>query len=237
MKSALAAFKFLTFAYRVDAASTSPEQIGKGAALFPLVGLVLGLVLALLNRLLEPYLESEILGVVLITVLILITGAIHLEGTQQTFDRLPAGMHSEQSGKPLIRIYGILSLLIIVLFKVRAVEVIGETRTLSLLVTPVLARWSAVIFLYGSSSVTDESARIIAENTRGWQLLSATIVTLTFAIFMVGRAALWIGLCLSLLALLSRTYLHRRTNGITCNQLGALIELSETLSLVLFASI
>jgi len=234
MRSALSAFKFLTICGRFDADKLSPKQIGAGALFFPLVGLILGLVLALLNRLLEPYLESEILGVALITMLIVMTGASHLEGTQQTFDALPGKPRGEN--KPS-GIYGFLVVLLIVLFKVRAAEVIGETRTLSLLVTPVLARWSLVMFLYGSTAVADPSARVVAENVRGWHLLVATIATLTFAVFMVGRTILWIGLCLSLLALFSRAYLHHRHGGITCNQLGAVIELSETLSLTLFASL
>jgi len=233
MRSALSAFKFLTICGRFDADKLSPKQIGAGALFFPLVGLILGLVLALLNRLLEPYLESEILGVALITMLIVMTGASHLESTQQTFDALPGKPCGEN--KPS-GIYGFLAVLLIVLFKVRAAEVIGETRTLSLLVTPVLARWSPVMFLYGST-VTDPSARVVAENVRGWHLLVATIATLTFAVFMLGRTVLWIGLCLSILALFSRAYLHHRHGGITCDQLGALIELSETLSLTLFASL
>jgi len=63
MKSALAAFKFLTLARRFDQAQVSPQQVGAAIAYFPLVGIFLGLVLVLLNRWLDPHLESEILGV------------------------------------------------------------------------------------------------------------------------------------------------------------------------------
>jgi hypothetical protein len=44
-------------------------------------------------------------------------------------------------------------------------------------------------------------------------------------------------LCLSLFALLARGYLHRREGGISLANCGALIELSETLSFTLFASL
>ena len=229
MESALAAFKFLTLGGRFDAVENRPEQVGTGAPFFPLVGLLLGLVLALMNGTLESYLESEILGVALISMLIVMTGAIHLEGMQRTFDALPI------DGKP-VRVYGFLALLVIVLFKIRAAEVAGETRHLSVLLTPVFARWSLVIFLYGSAAA-DASARAIAENVRAWHLLVTTTATLTFAAFLVGRTGLWIGLYLSLFTLLTRTYLHRRHGGVRCDNFGALIELSETLSLILFASL
>jgi adenosylcobinamide-GDP ribazoletransferase len=237
MKKVLAPLQFLTFAGHFACAQASPEEIGKSAGFFPLVGFALGLALALLNRLLEPYLESEILGVVLITILIVMTGAIHLEGTQKTFDELATGINSRRRSESTSGIYGLLALLVIVLFKVRAVEVIGETRSVSLLLTPMLARWSLVIFLYGSAAPSKDSAGIIAENVKGWHLLAATVATLTLAMYLAGRTVLWIGLWLSLLSLLSRTYLHHLRGGITYNQLGTLIELSETLSLILFASI
>jgi adenosylcobinamide-GDP ribazoletransferase len=231
MKNAVAAFRFLTVGGRFDAAKNSPEQIGKGAVFFPLVGVLLGLILALVNGALEPYLESEILGVALMSIWIVMTGAMHLEDVQETFDELPI----LYAGANPIRVYGFLALLLIVLFKIRAAEVAGEARTVSLLLTPVFARWSLVIFLYGSTAA-DESARAIAENVRAWHLLVATTATLIFAAFVVGRTGLWIGLYLSLFALLTRTYLHRH-GGLHNDNLGAFIELSEAFGLILFASL
>lgn len=237
MQGGLAAIKFLTIGGHFDAAPIDPQQLGKDAPYFPFVGLVLGLLLALLNRVLESYLESEILGVVIVMLWILVTGAFHLRGTQQTFDGFAAGTRSESEVPKPIGLYGFLALLLIVLLKVRSVEVIGETRNLSLLLTPIFARWSLVIFLYGAASSTGETAGIIAKNVRAWHLLVTTVATLLFAAYLVGRIALWIALWLSLLSLLSRNYLQQRHGGITCDHLGALIELSETLSLFLFASL
>ena len=125
----------------------------------------------------------------------------------------------------------------VVLFKVRALEVTGETRSLGLLLTPMLARWSLVIFLYRSASVAEGTARLLAENVKAWHLALTTVVTLTLAVFLVARTALWIGLCLSLFALFSRSYLGRRNGYIDSDNLSAIIELSETLSFVLFASL
>ena len=54
----------------------------------------------------------------------------------------------------------------VVLLKVRALEVTGETRSLGLLLTPLFARWSLVIFLYGSAFVAEGTARILADNVK-----------------------------------------------------------------------
>ena len=236
MKSAFAAFKFLTLASRFDRTQASPQQVGAAIPYFPLVGIFLGLVLVLLNRFLDPRLESEILGSLLIAFLALLTGAIHYQGLQNTFDALSVKKgRGEETGRS--HAFGVLAIVFVVLLKVRAVEVTGETRSLGLLLTPLFARWSLVIFLYGAASIAEGTARILADNVKAWHLALTTVVTLALAAFLVGRTALWIGLCLSLFALLSRSYLRRRNDCIDSDNFGAVVELSETLSFVLFASL
>lgn len=235
MKSALAAFKFLSLASRFDRVRVEPQQLGASIPYFPLVGIVLGTVLVLLNRLLDPRLESEILGTLLVAILALLTGAIHYEGLQNTFDALSVIGRQKQTGRN--HAFGVLAIVFVVLLKVRALEVTGETRSLGLLLTPLFARWSLVIFLYGSASVAKGTARILADNARAWQLALTTVITLGLAAFLVGRTALWIGLYLSVFALLSRSYLRRRNGYIGSDNFGAVVELSEALSFLLFASL
>lgn len=236
MKSALAAFKFLAVGGRFDEAESRYEASALAALFFPLVGLVVGLSLAIVNRALESHLESELLAVVLTATMLLITRAVHLDGTLQTFETLTYGPAFGESARPT-HVQGWLVVLLVVLFKIRAIEVIGDTRTLSLLLTPVLARWSLVIFLYGAASVAEDSVATVARNVKGWHLLVTTTATLVFAVYLVGRTGLWVGLCVSLFALLMRSILRRFHGAYTYDNLGALIELSEALSLVLFASL
>lgn len=234
MKSALDAFKFFTFAGRF--AQLNFQQFGAAISYSPLVGIFLGLMLVLLNRLLDPRLESEILGALLVAILALLTGAIHYQGLQNTFDGLSVRIgRPEQTGRN--HAFGVLAIVFVVLLKVRALEVSGETRSLGLLLTPLFARWSLVIFLYGSASFAEGTARVLADNVRAWHLALTTALTLALAAFLVGRIALWIGLCLSLLALLGRSYLQRRNGCIAFDNFGAVVELSETLSFLLFASL
>jgi cobalamin synthase len=227
MKNALMAFRFLTLGERSP--NIQPELVGSGTPYFPLIGLVLGVCLAVLNRALQSYLESEILAVVLVTFLILLTRAVHLAGTEKAF---AASNSATGAG-----IYGLLAIFLIVLFKVRSIEVIGETRNLSLVLSPVFARWSAVLFFYRSTSPADAFIQRIVENVSAWHLVIATAITLGVGIILVGTTALWIGLSVSLFALLSRAYLRWRSVDISCNHFDALVELSETLSFVLFASL
>jgi adenosylcobinamide-GDP ribazoletransferase len=236
MKGAITAFKFLTFGGRLDLAQVSAQQVSAAVLSLPLVGIFLGLVLVVLNRLLEPHLESEMLGTLLVTVLALLTAANHYQGLQNTFDVLSAktglGERKGRSGA-----FGVLAIVLVVLVKVQALIVTGETRTLGLLLTPMFARWSLVIFLYGSASIAEGAARILAVNVRAWHLVLTTAVVLSLAAFLIARTALWIGLCLSLFALLSRSYLRWRNGCVSDDNVGAVIELSETLSFALLASL
>jgi adenosylcobinamide-GDP ribazoletransferase len=229
-----AAFRFLTLAR--DASNPDARQAGLGVLCFPLAGLLLGLVLVVVNRVIAPYLSTEILALVLLMILILATGGHHLAGTQETFNTLPK-ITSPTNSVDHGHIHGLLAVLLVVFFKIHAIEATGESRAFSLLLTPLLARWSLLLFLFGSTTVADDAVRRVAESTRSWHLVAATVMSLGFGFYIAGASTLWVALCLSLFALLARSFLQRREGGISLANCGALIEISEALSFSLFASL
>jgi len=235
MQSVIAAFKYLTIWGRLSGSRPTAESIGRAAVYFPLVGLVLGLVLALLNHGLSLYLDSEILTVFLVAVLLAETGGAHLEGVKKTFDSFEPDLSRAASSR--VNIFGFVAILFVILFKLSAVDVLGEKIALSLLITPMFARWALVLFIYGYHDRCEERAQRIAANVRFWHLLTTTIATLGLALYLLGRKGLWIGLSLSVLALLARTLLHRRHAVLTHDNFDAVVELSEAFCLVLLASL
>ena len=232
MKSAWNALKFLTLAGRFGTVPVAPEEIGAAAAYFPVVGAMLGLTLILLHRVVEPFLESEIEAAVLVLALIIMTAALHLEGTQKTFDQLL----SLNEGNA-VTVYGIVALILVITLKIRSIEVMGETRNVNLLLAPVMARWGLVIFLYGPVRAGDEPASRIARGVSIWHIVIASLATLVWAVYFTGRVGLWVCLCVSLLALLGRSYFHKRRAGFNYDNLGAIVEVGETLGFVLLASL
>lgn len=208
-------------------------MIGTAAVFFPLVGLMLGFSLAMTNYVLVAYLDSEILNIVLIATLVVATGGIHLEGMKNTFDAIPTPMSKSGGNETL----GFVAIVLVILFKSGAADSMDEKLTLSLLLTPVLARWALVIFIYGYHDRCEETPRLIAENVKLWQLVVATVATLALVVYFLGRKGLWISLSVSLFALLTRSLLHRRHAVLTHDNFGAIIELGEVLSLILLASL
>ena len=233
MQRVIAAFKYLTIWSHFSTRPPTAEMIGTAAVFFPLVGLTLGLSLAMTNYVLVAYLDSEILNIVLIATLIVATGGIHLEGIKNTFDAIPTPTSKSRGNETL----GFVAIVLVILFKSGAADSMDEKLTLSLLLTPVLARWALVIFIYGYHDRCEETPRLIAENVKLWQLVVATAATLALVVYFLGRKGLWISLSVSLFALLTRSLLLRRHAVLTHHNFGAIIELGEVLSLILLASL
>ncbi len=231
------AFKFLAAFPWPRRGATTPQEIGQSTPFFPLVGLCLGFVLVLLNQILEPYLESEILGVVLVSFLILLTRAQHLEALRRSFDAIGSRGGGEGVASNRVGIAGILAVMVVIMLKFRAIEVMGEVRGQGLLLALVLSRWSMVILAYGSKSTQDGMGRILMEQVGGRHLLLATTIALILVILIEGRPGLWIALWVSLLTLLGGWYLHRLTGGARGDDVGTIGEICEAFALVLFASL
>ena len=235
MQSLIAAFKYLTLWGGLVAKRPTPEAIGAAAVYFPLVGLFLGLLLAFINYGLGRYLESQLLSILLMGFLVTVTGAVHCDGAKKTFDA--ALMEPLGNAGARASTFGLIAVLLLILCKIRAIYIIEDQIALSLLLTPAFARWTLVIFICGYHDRCEETARRIAENLRFWHVLVTTLVVLAIAVSLVGVKGLWIALCLSLAALLTRSLLYRRHGVLTHDNFGAMIELSETLTLVLLASL
>lgn len=240
MHSLVAALRYLTFFPWPRRADLPAAEVGRSSSLFPLVGLFLGLILVFFNWLLDPYLSSEILSVLLVALLIVMSRALHLDGLRETFDAL--GVKGDRQaaftamGDGRIGISGLLAVIVVVALKFRAIEVMGEARNQGLLLAPILGRWSMVVLAYGSVSSREGTGRILAEQARGPHLVIATAIALLLVAALSGRAGLWIAVWVSLVALLSRSYLHRRLGGVTEENFGAVEELAEAIALTLFAS-
>lgn len=235
MQSLVAAFRYLTIWGRLARNPSLGESLGAIALYFPLVGLFLGLLLALINYALGRSLDSELLSILLISFLVIATGAAHCEGAKKTFDALLANRLGPKNAHESI--FGSIVLFLLILLKIRAVEVTDDKIAVSLLLAPALARWSLVIFIFGYHERCEETAKRIAESLRIWHLVVTTAAILGLAFYFLGRKGLWIGLSLSVLALLTRSLLHRRHAVLTQENFGAMVEISEALSFILLASL
>ena len=232
MQNLLAAFKYLTV-WGLARNEPTPTMVGKSAAYFLLVGLLLGLLLGVSNRILIFYMDPEIINVVVIALLIFATGGQPLQGLKEAFDALGVS----EDGSSMNGTLGIAAVVLVIVAKNAAANSMDELLTLSLLLTPVLARWALIIFFYGYEASFDEIPRLIAKQVSFWPLLANTVVILALAAYVLGRKGLWIALSVSIFTLLLRTLFHRRHGVVSHSDARASVELTETLSLILLASL
>lgn len=231
MQDLLTALKYLTILGRWRPSASATAGFGNASLWFPLAGLAIGVILAASNYLLALKIDSEILSVLIIALLTVVTGAKPLAGTKTTFDSMQRPTMTERDHGA--EVFGIAAVLIVTLLKIHALDIMDDKVTANLFLAPALARWALVVLLFGYHDRCDETMRLIAENTKLWHLAVTTVLTLALATYLLGREALWIGLALSLLALLSRSLLHRRHAILTLSNFGAVTDVGEALTLVL----
>jgi adenosylcobinamide-GDP ribazoletransferase len=234
----LVALQFLTVCPWFRALHPSAEEIGAASMFFPLVGFLLGAILACTNWLLASYVPPEFLGALLVTLLVLLTRGLHLDGLADTFDGLGAGgdrehvlgvMDDSRTGA-----FGVLAIVLVIAFKLRAITFMRDGRWQALLMAPVLGRWAMVLLGYQARSAREGLGRTVVEHMRGRHFLAATVMSLTVIWFVSGGPGLGIALVVCIFSLGCKSYLHRRIGGVTGDTFGAAGELSETLALLLF---
>ena len=182
-----------------------------------------------------PYVDPEIINVVIVALLIAATGAQHLHGLKATFNALATDT-GEKDGRPNDT-FGVAAIVLVILAKTAAANSMDEILTVSLFLMPVLARWALTILLFGYDTRLDEIARQIAAQVKFWPLLASTAAILTLATYLLGRKGLWIALLVSIFTLLLRGLLYRRHGVLSHADVRASVELTETLSLILLASL
>ena len=244
-----AAIRFLT---RLPAGRNSAfdaKDVARSTRWFPLVGGLLGGIyvatLWLLSRIFPPLVTA----VLIVTIDAVLTGAMHFDGLADTADGFGGG----RTRADVLRImrdhaigsYGAIALVLVIALKVATIATLADSRHAfsGILLAPVLGRWSAVILSSTESYARppeDDGPNSVGSPTRfvgRTELIIATVTAVTFAAA-VGR---WFGAAaLLLVAVASICWgwrCRRRIGGVTGDTLGAGIEISECLVLLLFAAL
>jgi cobalamin 5'-phosphate synthase/cobalamin synthase len=239
LRTAAAALAFLTrlpLGRRID---VDGRDIARSALLFPLVGAAIGAAVGgsaiLADRALPPLAAAA----AALTVGALLTGALHLDGLADTADALAGGSREralEIMRDPRIGTYGAVALALDLLLKAAAVSALLERDDvlLPLLAAASLARATPVplarILPYArpDGGVGDAfSGRVSVRAALG-----ATALAATLAVALLG----WRGaamLAAAAVATLAFGYGYRRwLGGVTGDALGATVESTETLALL-----
>lgn len=215
------------------------------AKYLPTVGLLLGALLTVSCLIMTAFGVDRLLQAALLSVLwLMVTGALHMDGLMDTAD----GIFSHQNRDRMLAImqdsrvgnFGALSGLSVFLLKFAALATMPEpSLPTALLLTPALGRLAEVYAIgryeyakpEGKGKIWHDSTRLPGD------FILAIIFPAICALLLFIKGELYV-LFLILAALICglffSAYLNRRLSGHTGDTYGAVVELTETGTLVLF---
>jgi adenosylcobinamide-GDP ribazoletransferase len=239
VSSFFTALQFLTLFPCPARTEYADAEAGRAAIFFPVIGLILGSILVAVNFLLEPFASAGLLSVILVSLLAFMTRGLHLDGVGDTFDGLGAGGGRDRVLTVMddshIGVFGLVAIVLVLFFKIHALESMDVDRWRALLVSTILGRWAMVLLAYGSTAAKDGLGARLINHLQTKHFLIATLLTLLLVALIWRRNGIVMMAWVAIFTVASKKYFHRRLGGVTGDTCGAIGELSETSVLVLLA--
>jgi adenosylcobinamide-GDP ribazoletransferase len=226
-----------------------PKEIARSLRWFPLVGGLLGGISAAAYWLLSRLFPPLITAVLIVAVDAALTGAMHFDGVADTADGFGGGRTTDDVLRIMrdhaVGSFGALALILLVALKVTAIATfVGNRQAFTaLFLAPVLGRWSAVLLsaLQPYARPPDhDSPQSVGSPARFVGRVEAIVATVT-ALALAAAAGRWTGGAAMVLVAAVVIWwgwcCRRRIGGVTGDTIGAGVEISECLVLLLFAAL
>ncbi len=224
------------------ARTPSAGDLGRSAAWFPLVGLILGGLLAGAQYGLRLVFEPWLAATLTVALWAAVTGGLHLDGLADCGDALLPALPRERRLQilvdPRLGTFGVLTLLLLILLKIAAVAALPAAGLVPLAIAPVIARWLAVIAgklpLAQNAGLGEDFA---AGLTPGVIVAAALLPIGVLALGILGDLRVLVAVMVAHLVALAGAAISRdRLGGMGGDMLGAIIEVSELAVILTFAA-
>src|SRR5262245_2018026 len=193
----LLALQFLTVIQFTKTLPFDEHTFGRSAAFFPLVGVIIGAIVWGADRVLVLMGPSSLQSLMIVALLTILSRGLHVDGLADSADGLFGGHDPERRLAIMkdsrIGTFGVLALLGIVLFKVRALDVLTDgLRTSALFLGPTLGRWAYVVMAYRAVPARAEGlGALLVSGVFFRELAIATIITLAANVLFGGIPGLF----------------------------------------------
>ena len=235
----LAALRFLTIIPLPWRREVSPEELGRSAVYFPVVGLIIGFLLAGWHWLLGLFLPWAVVDILVIVSLVVISGALHLDGFIDTCDGIAGHkpvedrwrvMHDSRAGG-----FGVIAVCCLLLVKYVSLNNVPDSLLrVTLVLMPVLSRWAMAyaIFAYPYARPVG-LGRAFKQGTRWLRFTIATLITFAVALVLLQLTGLAVMLGIWIIVAAMATYLKGKFSGLTGDTYGAVNEVAEVCVLII----
>ncbi len=224
----------------------SPEELGRSAGYFPVIGVIIGLILAGLSWLFGLFLPSGVTSALLIAFMVIASGGLHLDGFVDTCDGIGGQKPVEDRWRAMsdnrAGSFGIIGVVLLLLVKYAALNSVPASSLLiTLVMMPMLSRWAMVyaVFTYKYAKPTG-LGRAFKESTRWPGFTVATVITAVMAMLialLIGLAIMFaIWFVVWIVTVVTAAYFKGKFSGLTGDNYGAINEITEV-SVLLFISL
>lgn len=221
--------------------SPSQQQLSNSRTFYPAIGLLLGLMLVGLERGCSEVFPDFLSAAVLLVSLIVVNRGLHLDGLMDTCDGIFGGFTTERRLDIMrdsqVGAFGVAGAAGILFLKYGAlVSLLGLSSSgieWSLLIFPMLSRWSMVVAL-GMFPYVRSQGLGSPFHQRGifWPTLMAAITSIAGAVLLGSIAAAGMLVGATLAAWLMGKYIAAKVGGLTGDSYGAINEVVEMLALM-----
>lgn len=236
MRSYLLALSFLTILPVKSITMAKEEDMERSLYYYPLVGITLGIILAAFSWLFFT-LDLGLAGdAFLIALLVILTGGLHLDGLMDTAD----GLMSRKGRNEKLEIMkdsrvgamGVTACILILILKVAFVaEIPYPEKIWALILTPAVGRWTCVYgiikFPYARSNLGSRS--LFSLNNKNLILFVTIISVIVLGVLFFSWKGLLIFGIAFIFCHLVFSLINKNLAGLTGDNYGALVELTETL--------
>jgi adenosylcobinamide-GDP ribazoletransferase len=220
-------------------AGADPEALARAAPFFPLVGAAIGAAVAGTALGLTEVLPAFLAGLLAVSLELLLTGALHADGLADSADGL--GGHDRERSLAIMRdhtlgTYGACALVLGLTVKAAAIGALAEADAWGPVVAA-LAISRATPLLLGRylpyARASGGTGSLLAGRVGTTSVLVGAALALAIAIATTGFTGLALFAGAALITAAIGLLARRRLGGVTGDTMGAAIELSATLDLVL----
>ena len=178
---------------------------------------------------------------VVVVALVVLTGALHLDGLADTADGVFGGRDREQRlaimSDPRTGAFGFVAIAAVLLLKWGAlIELEGWLRMGALLLVPMLARWALLSALFWPAAKPDGMLAGLSSKHRLVHAVAATALVIGVSLAVFWPAGPGLLAVAFVTPLLMGAYATARLGGTTGDVLGAIVEVSEAMLLLVVAT-
>jgi adenosylcobinamide-GDP ribazoletransferase len=227
------AVQFLTRLPVPRSVGNSEDELGKAAAFFPLVGVIVGGCTALVFVLLERVLPLPVAVVGSIIFAAFLTNGFHEDGLADAFDGFGGGWTKERVVEIMhdsrIGTYGTLALVFLILSKLSLLSSLPPAQIWRwFIVGHTAARWTTLpLCAWLPYAGAARQGKLVAKQVGALEIIVGTLTLLLVLLLLSWQAAVIAFLVTAAVTLLSGLYFRARLLGITGDCLGAANQLTE----------